>query len=286
MYWDKVPADTIQRDFNYFMRVNLVTQLPQAVQTRALNGAEIVARSADGRQEISGSGIFNFILPFFVGLFFMITVMGAGGYMLQAVTEEKENRTVEVMATSVTSEQLIGGKALGLIGVALTQIAILLVVVVLGIVIGSRYIDFLQDVSVPWSLLLTIVAFFVPAFALIAGMMIAVGASVTELQQGQQLVGVLNLLFSLPYFFVVVFFTAPNSTIATILTLFPTTSFTTITLRWGVASIPEWQINRELAAADYFSRADGVGGRAHIPRRNAALRSTAEYQRHAARGAG
>jgi ABC-2 type transport system permease protein len=26
------------------------------------------------------------------------------------------------------------------------------------------------------------------------------------------------------------------------LTLFPTTSFTTITLRWGVASIPEWQL--------------------------------------------
>jgi ABC-2 type transport system permease protein len=124
----------------------------------------------------------------------------------------------------------------------LTQIAILIVVVVLGIVIGSRFVDFLAEVSVPWSLLLTIVVFFVPSFALIAGMMIAVGASVTELQQGQQLVGALNMLFTLPYFFVVVFFTAPNSTLATILTLFPTTAFTTITLRWGVASIPAWEM--------------------------------------------
>ena len=242
MYWDKLPADTLQRDFNYFMRVNLVTQLPQNVQTRAIGGAEIVARSADGRQEISGGGFFNFVLPFFVGFFFIMTVMGAGGYLLQAVTDEKENRTVEVMATSVTSEQLIGGKALGLIGVALTQIAILIVVVVLGIVIGSRFLDFLREVSVPWSLLLTILVFFVPSFALIAGMMIAIGASVTELQQGQQLVGVLNTLFTLPYFFVIVFFTAPNSTLATILTLFPTTAFTTITLRWGVASIPVWEM--------------------------------------------
>ena len=242
MYWDKIPADTLQRDFNYFMRVNLVTQLPKNVQTRAIEGAEIVARSADGRQEISGGGFFNFVLPFFVGFFFIMTVMGAGGYLLQAVTDEKENRTVEVMATSVTSEQLIGGKALGLIGVALTQIAILIVVVVLGIVIGSRFLDFLREVSVPWSLLLTILVFFVPSFALIAGMMIAIGASVTELQQGQQLVGVLNTLFTLPYFFVIVFFTAPNSTLATILTLFPTTAFTTITLRWGVASIPVWEM--------------------------------------------
>lgn len=242
MYWDKIPADTLQRDFNYFMRVNLAAQLPPAVQTRAIQGAEVVARSADGRQEISGGGFFNFVLPFFVGFFFIITVMGAGGYLLQAVTDEKENRTVEIMATSVTPEQLIGGKAIGLIGVALTQIAILIVVVVLGITIGSRFIDFLREVSVPWSLLLTIVVYFVPSFALIAGMMIAVGASVTELQQGQQLVGVLNMLFTLPYFFVIVFFTAPNSTLATILTLFPTTSFTTITLRWGVASIPVWEM--------------------------------------------
>lgn len=242
MYWDKVPAETLQRDFNYFLRVNLASQLPQTIQTRAVEGAEVVARSADGRQEISGGGFFNFVLPFFVGFFFIMTVMGAGGYMLQAVTDEKESRTVEVMATSVTPDQLIGGKALGLIGVALTQIAILIVVVVAGIVIGSRFIDFLRDISVPWSLLLTIVLFFVPSFALIAGMMIAVGASVTELQQGQQLVGALNMLFTLPYFFVVVFFTAPNSTLATILTLFPTTAFTTITLRWGVASIPAWEM--------------------------------------------
>lgn len=242
MYWDKIPADTLQRDFNYFMRVNLAAQLPPAVQTRAIEGTEVVARSADGRQEISGGGFFNFVLPFFVGFFFIITVMGAGGYLLQAVTDEKENRTVEIMATSVTPEQLIGGKAIGLIGVALTQIAILIVVVVAGISLGARFIDFLREVSVPWSLLLTIVVYFVPSFALIAGMMIAIGASVTELQQGQQLVGVLNMLFTLPYFFVIVFFTAPNSTLATILTLFPTTSFTTITLRWGVASIPEWEM--------------------------------------------
>jgi len=242
MYSDKIPADTLQRDFNYFMRVNLAAQLPPAVQTRAIEGTEVVARSADGRQEISGGGFFNFVLPFFVGFFFIITVMGAGGYLLQAVTDEKENRTVEIMATSVTPEQLIGGKAIGLIGVALTQIAILIVVVVAGISLGARFIDFLREVSVPWSLLLTIVVYFVPSFALIAGMMIAIGASVTELQQGQQLVGVLNMLFTLPYFFVIVFFTAPNSTLATILTLFPTTSFTTITLRWGVASIPEWEM--------------------------------------------
>ncbi len=241
-FWDKMPANAVQRDFDYYLRANLVEQVPADVRARALAGPEITARSADGQQEVSGNGLVNFMLPFGIGFFFLIAVMSAGGYMLQAVTDEKENRTVEVMATSVSPNQLIFGKALGLIGVSLTQLLILLAVIVAGLAVGARFVDVLQEVRVPWSLLLTIVLYFLPSFALIAGMMIAVGAAVTELRQGQQIVGVLNLLFTLPYFFVVVFFTAPNSPLATLLTLFPTTSFITVTLRWGVSTIPAWQL--------------------------------------------
>lgn len=241
-YWDKLPAETIRGDFDFLVRSKLVANLPAAVQTRLRDGVELTARSADGQQEISGKSFINLLLPFFIGLFFMITVMGSGGYMLQAVTDEKENRTVEVMSTSVAPMQFIGGKALGLIAVALTQIAILVVVIVAGVLIGARFIDVLREVRVPWSLLLLIAVYFLPSFALISGMMIAVGAAVTELRQGQQLVGALNMLFTLPYFFVVVFFTAPNSTLSTILTLFPTTSFITVTLRWGLATIPAWEL--------------------------------------------
>jgi len=39
-----------------------------------------------------------------------------------------------------------------------------------------------------------------------------------------------------------VFFTAPNSTLATILTIFPTTSFLTIALRWSMTTIPQWEL--------------------------------------------
>lgn len=241
-YWDKFPAETIQRDFDFLVRSKLAANLPAEVQTRLRDGVELTARSADGQQEISGKSFVNLLLPFFIGLFFMITVMGSGGYMLQAVTDEKENRTVEVMSTSVTPVQFIGGKALGLIAVALTQIAILVVVIVAGVMIGARFVDVLQEVRVPWSLLLLIAVYFLPSFALISGMMIAVGAAVTELRQGQQLVGALNMLFTLPYFFVVVFFTAPNSTLSMILTLFPTTSFITVTMRWGLATIPAWEL--------------------------------------------
>jgi ABC-2 type transport system permease protein len=241
-YWDKSPAAQIQADFTYFLRANLVTTLPKDLRQRALDGIELTARSADGRQEISGKTWINMLMPFMFGLFFVMTVMGSGSYLLQAVTDEKENRTVEIMTTTVTPEQLIGGKALGLIAVALTQIALLAIVITLTLIVGARFSDVLSQVRVPWPLLLTIALYFLPSYALIAGMMIAVGSAVTELRQGQQIVGVFNLLFTLPYFFVIVFFTAPDSTLSTILTLFPTTSFITITMRWGMTTIPVWQL--------------------------------------------
>jgi ABC-2 type transport system permease protein len=146
------------------------------------------------------------------------------------------------MATSLTPDQLVGGKAVGLIAIALTQILFLAVVISVGLAIGARFLEPLRELRVPWSFLLATVMYFVPAYALIAGMMIAIGSAVTETRQGQQIAGALNLLFTLPYFFLVMFIGNPNSPLAVILTLFPTSSFITVTLRWGLTSIPLWQL--------------------------------------------
>ena len=238
VYWDQEPAAMIQNDFDQFLRANLASSLPTDAQERALKGVELTVRSADGKQELSSAGLANVILPFGFGFFFIFAVMNSAGYLLQAVADEKENRTVEVMATSLTPEQLIGGKAVGLIAVAMTQIVILAAVIGLGLAVGSRYLDALRELRVPWSFLMVSVLYFVPSYTLIAGLMIAIGSAVTEVRQGQQIAGVFNMLFSIPYLFLLMFITNPNSPLAVILTLFPTTAFTTITLRWGLTTIP------------------------------------------------
>jgi ABC-2 type transport system permease protein len=72
--------------------------------------------------------------------------------------------------------------------------------------------------------------------------MITLGCMVTELQQGQQISGILNLLFMVPFFFFVLVFTNPNSPILVAMTLFPTTAFMTVAMRWGMTTIPTWQL--------------------------------------------
>ncbi len=242
IYWDKMPPGAAQNRFDKLVRANLSAALPAAVAARMQNGIDLTARSADGRQEVSGDSIINIFVPFFIGLFFSIVVISSGSYLMEAVSDEKENRTIEVMATSLTPGQLIGGKAIGLMAVALTQIGILAVTIALSLLVGAQFIEALRAIAIPWSMFLTLAIFFVPTYALISGMMIAVGSMVTETRQGQQMAGALSMLFTLPFFFMAVFFSAPNSPLATILTIFPTTAFLTIALRWSMTTIPLWQM--------------------------------------------
>jgi ABC-2 type transport system permease protein len=84
--------------------------------------------------------------------------------------------------------------------------------------------------------------FFLPTYALIAGLMIALGSLVADHQQAQQLSSLVTLPFMLPFFFMVLVFTSPNSPLLVALTLFPPTAFTSVAMRWGMTAIPIWQL--------------------------------------------
>jgi ABC-2 type transport system permease protein len=241
-YWEDTPADGVRGQFDDFIRANLAADLPPDAQQRAIEGPSITVRSADGRREINSENWTTFALPFVASFFFVIAVMASGGYLLQAVTTEKENRTMELMITSLTPEQLVGGKAVGLMAVSLTQIGIWALAIVIGLVVGARYLPVLRQAQVPWGMLGIAILYFLPSYALVAGIMIAIGSAVTETQQGQQIAGLINLLFFVPFFFLVLVIANPNNPLLVALSLFPTTAFLTITMRWSLAVVPLWQM--------------------------------------------
>ena len=241
-YWEEAPGEVAREAFEGFVRSSLAASLPEGVRERVTEGVSLIVRSADGRREVSTRNMVGFLLPFAAGIFFVIAVMTSAGYLLQAVTTEKENRTMEVMVTSMTPEELIGGKALGLISVSLTQLLIWLLTVIAGLIVGAQFVEQLRVIRVPWALLGIIALYFFPAFGLVAGMMTAIGSAVTETRQGQQISGVINLLFIAPFFFLALILANPNSPVVVALTLFPTTAFITVTMRWGLTVIPLWQL--------------------------------------------
>jgi len=241
-YRGKTPAQSQWNKFDDFVRANLVVAYPSGVQTRLLDGPDVTVHDLTGNRTFSESSIINIIMPFVAAIFFFIATMLAANYTLGVVANEKENRTMEIMLTSVTPGQMIAGKTLGLLAATLTQLAVYVVATVVAVTVAAPYVVQLQNVQVPWTFLGIALLFFFPAYALVAAIMVAVGSIVGELQQGQQLAGMVNLLFILPVIVSAALIQAPAGPLAVVLTLFPTTSFLTVALRWGFGTIPVWQM--------------------------------------------
>jgi ABC-2 type transport system permease protein len=239
---DSSPGGRASNTLNAYLRSSLTSGMDQASAFRILEGVDITLRSTDGQREFSSENALTILLPFFGGFLFVISVMMTASYMLQIVADEKENRTMEVLLTSLSPEQLIGGKAAGLIALAFTLISTWLLTAVVGLLFAARLVPDFPAVSIPWSYIGVLLAYFIPSFVLIAGVMTAIGGSVTEMRQGQQVAGILNIFFMLPYFMTAALLASPDSSLALFLTFFPPTAMVTITIRSVMTVIPTWQI--------------------------------------------
>jgi ABC-2 type transport system permease protein len=228
--------------FEAFLSVNLLRDADPAVANRLIEASDVTVRSPDGSREMSSTGWFNMLLPAFAGMAFVIAMFTAGGYLMQAVVEEKENRTMEVLITSVSPGQFMAGKIIGDIAIGLTQIAVWLAFIAGGILIGRGSIDFLQGIQISPQLVLLVVVILFPAFVMVAALMAAIGATVSEAREGQQMTGLISLPVWIPFMLLMLIVESPNSPVVLFLSFFPLTAPLTILMRQSMTILPAWQI--------------------------------------------
>jgi ABC-2 type transport system permease protein len=241
-YWKELPDAAVREEFDRFVRAHLTAGLPPAVQQRLVDDPLITVRILDSSRKIDSSNPSNLILSFAATFLFFFTAMTSAGYLLQVIADEKENRTIEILITSLNPEELIGGKAVGAMAVSLTQLAIWLLAIAAGLPIGTQFVEPLRLIQIPWMFMLVAMLYFLPAYGLIAALMTAIGGAVTDTRQGQQIAALLNMLFILPVFLSTLVFADPDNPIVIFFTLFPTTSFVTVMMRWSTSVIPIWQL--------------------------------------------
>lgn len=235
-------SDRVWRRWNAYLRQALLSGYPEEVRDRVTGDVDVLLRDASGRKEIDEGNIVGILVPMVSAILFMVTAMMSSGYLLQAVVSEKENRTMEVMVTSVTPGRLIAGKTVGLMAVALTQMAIWAVTLAAALTIAARVSEDLPLIAIPWGTLGLSMLYFLPSFALLAGVMVAIGGVVDEARHAQSLSGPLTLPFILPFTLIPVVLGNPNGLFVTIMTMFPTTSFLTIAVRSAFGVVPVWQM--------------------------------------------
>jgi ABC-2 type transport system permease protein len=188
-------------------------------------------------------GFGAFVVPYLFSILLVMSIFTSSGFLLQGLGEEKQNRVMEILLSSVSARQLLAGKVLGLGAAGLVQIIVWIATIGIMAPMASAVIGgFFSTIQVPPSLLVLAVIYFILGYLLFAVLMAGVGSISTTPQEGQQLSTIFTLMGVSPFWLVWFIIENPNHIIGRVLSLFPITAPITVIIRLGLADIPVWEL--------------------------------------------
>jgi len=240
------PPGETQWAIKSFLLSNLLRgRTSPEVMERAKVPLTMVSTRLDETGEVATDqgGFGAFVVPFLFSILLIMAVFSSSGYLLQGLSEEKENRIIEILLSSVSARQLLTGKVLGLGAVGLIQILIWLLSIVFLVNMASTTIGgVLSTLQIPDNFLVLGIVYFILGYLFFAVLMAGVGALGATTRESQQL----SMIFIFPaivpiYVFIFTQFN-PNHIITQALTLIPFTAPTTVFMRLGLSEISTWEL--------------------------------------------
>jgi ABC-2 type transport system permease protein len=245
-----VPAETTTAISNFLLGNLLAGKVPPSTIARAEVPLKLVTTTLTETGAVApeqgGAG------PVVIGLALAILLIFSTGFsssmMIYGVGEEKENRLMEILLSSVSTRQLLAGKVLGLGAAGLVQIAVWLISAPLIVnTASSRIGGFFTSLQAPTGLLALTGVYFVLTYMLFAVLTAGIGAVSPTTREGQQLASGLMLLMVPPIWFTAALILNPDHPVVVALSIFPITSSVVMVIRSGVTDIPAWQVAVSLA---------------------------------------
>ncbi len=220
----KVAADVITR-----------VETPLHLATTTLTSTGAVAPQQGGYASFIVPGVFSFLLA--LSLIFTST------YVLQSLSEEKENRLMEILLSSVSTRQLLAGKVLGLGAAGLVQVVVWVISFPLLLNLASTAIGgVVSAIQIPASFWVLGVIYFVLGYSLFAVLSASVAAVTSTVQEAQGIAAIYTVFNFAPFWFISLLLLFPNSPVWIAFNIFPFTAPVVTMLRLGLAGVPVWQL--------------------------------------------
>ncbi|HYN41759.1 MAG TPA: ABC transporter permease [Thermoanaerobaculia bacterium] len=265
-----IPADAFDRpltSLTYFSRsaVDLLAQerlgrvvnrtlQRQRLAARGLSPSELelllaplpvqtVQVTKSGQERTGGEGSFVVAMVFMALLFIPSLVYGQE--VMRGVIQEKTDRVVEILVSSMTPMELLSGKILGMAAVGLTQMAVWMA---MGALLLGSGLSQAQTAGLDLSTILRpsvavwFVVFFLLSYLVTVGAYAAGGSIVSSEKEAQQVLTPVMLLFMVPWFLMMPILTNPDSTLSVVLSLVPIYTPMTMFVRILVSEPPAWQV--------------------------------------------
>ena len=177
-----------------------------------------------------GDELSSFLVPYLFLMILFMTVFMSGQLLLRSVMEERTSRTIEILLSSVTPDDIMKGKIMGLGALGMFQMVFYLVV---GLSVtyykGWATIDLPQ---IPFFMI-----FFTTGYLFYAAIFAAMGTFFTSEQEAQQSSGIISLVAVLPMVFASYFITNPGSTFTIGLTYVPPLTPFMMIIRLGTGTV-------------------------------------------------
>lgn len=211
---------------------------------------EAVQLSKSGEEKKGGAA--NFIVGFILTAMLLLPSFIYGLEIMRGIIQEKTDRVVEVLVSSMSSEQLLVGKILGIALVGLTQITgwFVMAAVFGGFfatvqkVAGANYTQFLRPATFIYFLIFFLLAY------LTYVCIYAIGGSVCNSEkEAQQLIAPITMIMMLPWFLMAGILTNPESSLAVGFSLSPVFGPLTMYVRTLVSEPPMWHVALSIVVA-------------------------------------
>ena len=194
--------------------------------------------------------ILTFVVPFAGMMIMFMVVMTVAPTMMNNVLEEKMQKISEFLVSSVTPFQLMAGKLLGGVAVALTLSCIYL---------GATYalVNYFEisDRIAP-SIYAWLMLFLMLALIIYGSIFSAIGAGCCEIRDAQGLMTPVMLMVIMPMLCLVPVLESPSSTFSRLVSLFPPATPMLMFLRIAIPpGPPAWEIGLGIALSILFAMA-------------------------------
>jgi ABC-2 type transport system permease protein len=235
-YWasnltDSRLPDAIIRSINAEIReqeyetLGVNTDLVSRVQRTRMPMSQLDPTAAAGEESVSVADTFRQFAPIgFVYLMF-ISLMQSVQYLLSNTVEEKSNRIIEVLLASVTADELMMGKLVGIGMAGLTTIGIWLLSFFLFLNLYSstetELINQMLDVIVGSELIPWFVFYYFAGYALYSSIFLAIGSLCNTLKEAQALMTPMIFIQVVPIAMMAFVVMDPNNSLVRIMSWIP-----------------------------------------------------------------
>ena len=177
-----------------------------------------------------GNEFSSFLVPYLFLMILFMTVFMSGQLLLRSVMEERTSRTIEILLCSVTPDELMRGKILGLGALGTVQMLFYLIMGLLATKYkGWAMIEYSQ---IPFFLI-----YFLTGYLFYAAIFAALGTFFTSEQEAQQSSGIISIIAVLPIAFASYFISNPGSSFTIASSYFPPLTPFIMIIRLGTESV-------------------------------------------------